>query len=273
MIIHAYFTDGYLDWGLLYLKAFKYYHGEKYHMVLDTRNLQPRDIKQIHKIYSNITVNNNNMSLEHIARLTDIPLNSLIDMKNSLEQVGANNTNRTWKMIIAGDDRIKALRDLMNELPDNESVFHSDIDMYTRGRLDPFFSIIKKHDFTTRFRMYQRPNANDNRKILINIMGFTNNQYTREFLNRWVFHIDSVRPKDRERGFGQTSCYYAFRDMNNLYPNEIKWGDVHNDKLCGLAFDYPDGSKSDHIAWFANKRNKKPNIENCYRDFERIRRR
>jgi hypothetical protein len=210
------------------------------------------------------------MKLEHVSKITDIPVKNLKNMKQSLEQVGADNTNRTWKMIIAGDDRIKAIRDLVNKIPENESIFHSDIDMYTRGRLDPFFSIVKRNDFTTRFRMYQKPKAADNRKILINIMGFTNNQYTREFLNRWVYHIDAIKPKNRIKGYGQTSCYYAFRDMNNFYPNEVKWGDVHNNNLCGLAFDYPDGSKSNHIAWFANKRNKKPNLRNCYRDFERI---
>jgi len=271
VIVHAYLTNGYLDWGQLYLKSFKHHHGEKYHIILDTRNLVQQEIQSLTDIYHNITINNRHIDISNISVNTGISSDKLYNMKTSLEQVGADNTNRTWKMLIAGDDRIKAIRNLMYYLPDGENIFHSDIDMYTRGKLNPFFKIIKKNDFTSRFRMKHKKKVKPNRKILINIMGFTVNKYSKAFMDRWIYYIDAVPPAQRERGYGQTSCFYAYRDIKKMLK-KTKWGDVQDTSLCGLAYDYPDGSKSDHIVWFANKKNKKPNITNCWKDFDRIRR-
>jgi len=270
VIVHAYLTNGYLDWGHLYLQSFKYHNGEKHHIILDTRNLTQREIQSLTDIYHNITINNQHIDINDLSINTGIGSNRLYDMKESLEKIGADSTNRTWKMMIAGDDRIKAIRRLMYYMPDGTHIFHSDIDMYTRGNLKPFFKIIKQNDFTTRFRMAHKKNVKLNRKMLINIMGVTVNMYSKAFFDRWIYHIDNVPPAKRERGYGQTSCYYAYRDMKEMYKN-MKWGDVHNDKLCGLAYDYPNGSKSNHLVWFANKKNKKPNITNCYNDFSRRR--
>jgi len=256
LIIHAYLTSGFFPWAELFLKSFKYHNGEDMKVILSTRGLTRHQVTLLKRLYKNIDIQNKNFSIQEFAKKAGVTQSQLLKFKKQVEEEHVTERNKVWKLMIAADDRVKSVRDTLKKNLDQDYMFHSDIDMYFRGELTPLFDFIKQHEISIRLRLKSKPN----RKTMIGIQGYKINRKSLQFLNRWIYHVERVSPKDRPMGYGQTACYYAY----NEFKNKTAWGSVPR------KFIAPQMKPTD-IIWSANTINgKTENLKFCYQDFEEI---
>lgn len=222
MLIHTYFTDGFLGFGKVFIKSFKKFHGEEMPMIVSTRNLNPKQIKEIENMYKNITVLNERIPMKKISRLTRKDIPTLKRYKHEIEYEHINGKgNVVWKQYISVEDRYRnSIVEAMKYCGDEKYMMHIDSDSYVRKSLDPIFNVIMENDVTLIFRL-DRPKMN--RKIFGSLSGYKLGAKANLFMKAWIEHIDALPLSKKPIGYGQTSCYYAYRDLKN---SDIKWGTI-----------------------------------------------
>ena len=233
-IVNVYFTNGFLKWGKLFIESYTYYNGIDDKMVVFTRNLNKKQINGLYKLRDNIEIENKNLNLELLSEKAGIDKNKLVSYKRETEREKVSGENKVWKLMIAGDDRIKQIYELMNELNEGDHILHFDADTYIQRNVSNFWDELQRNDFSTIFRINKQIRRRgkvfrENRATLICVMGFTVNENSKRFMKSWIDYIDKVPPSKRSKGYGQTSCYYAWRDMNNEIK-DFRWGQFRDKK-------------------------------------------
>lgn len=258
MIVHAYLTNGFFPWAKLFLESFRYHNGIDTPIILTTRGLIDVQVDELNNIYTNIRVDNSDFDINVFCKKSGLDKKTLLRYKKEVETKHVTQLNKVWKLMIAGDDRIKSVYDVVKEHTDSshKHLLHFDIDMYIRASLAKLFKFVRLHDISMRLRL----NRNLNRKVMIGVQGYKTNEASLDFLNKWIKYIDNVKPVKRHLGYGQTSCYYAYRDVEGMY----KWGDIPL-KYIAARMD-----KSD-IIWSANtSKGKTENLRLYRKDFKKI---
>jgi hypothetical protein len=199
-----------------------------------------------------------------MAKRAGIKESVLMSYKKETETVKVNDNIVVWKLMIAAEDRLKEIREILNECPDGELILHLDIDTYVRHSVEPIFDVIRENDFTTRWRMEKQIKRHgyvirENKATLISVQGYNVNDKSKKFLDRWMEHLVKVAPSNRPKGFGQTTCYYAYKD----FIDELKWGNI------GAPFLSPAGGSPNNILWGANKGSKSDTLKKYREDFQR----
>lgn len=256
MILHAYLTDGFFGWAKIFVESFKYTNGENIPIVLSTRDLTIDQIHELEMLHKNVYVQNRALDKEAMAKRAGISLNKLLVHKKQIENVHVTDPSKIWKLMVAADDRVKSIRACLQsyESSKHNYVLHCDIDLYFRKKITELFNLVRANDISFRFRLTSKPN----RKIMIGVQGL-HIKKSIPFLNKWIKYVNDVKPADRPLGYGQTSCFYAYRDMKKQY----KWGDIP------IEFISPHMRSSD-IIWSANTtKGKTENLQICREDFER----
>jgi len=233
MIINAYFTDGFFDWAKLFIESFAFYNGYDYKMILHTKDLKNKQIKKLYDLYENLEVRNSKIDWKSLEKRSGLNAGELDKFKKTTENKKVNKNIRVWKLMIAGDDRVKTIYELLKELPEGEHVAHFDIDTFVTGDLSNLLEFVKKNDFCTKYRIEKQIRRKGkvfrpNRATLIYFMGFTVNERSKKFMETWIKYIDKVPPIERKKGYGQTSCYYAYLDM--IKDKNFKTGDIKHYK-------------------------------------------
>jgi len=217
MIIHSYLTNGFYPWAELFLESLEFHHGTEHKVVLSTRDLTKEQIENLITLYPNIEIRNEALDIESMSLKSNIPIEKLIKYKNEIESKCVFGPNVIWKQFISVEDRYKkSIIDVMNDYQHEDFMLHIDIDMYVRQPLDDLFEIIRNNDISIKFRL----NSKDNRKVLGSLIGFRLEKKTLEFMNKWIYYIDKIPINEKPIGYGQTSFYYAYRDMKDNFD----WG-------------------------------------------------
>ncbi len=257
MIIHTYLTNGMLDWGKLFLESFKYHHGEEYKIVMDTRDLNDKQIKQLKKIYGNLQVKNKKLDYNKIAKRAKETKDNILRYKKKVENDKIKKENKVWKLYISIEDRYRnTIWEAMEENQDEDFLIHIDIDMYIRQRLDSLFDIVRNHDISIRFRDKPHKEVNVNRKVLGNIIGFRVCQETFDFLRTWIHYIDDVPLHEKPKGYGQISFYYAYLEHKHL-----NWGNIPS-----IAKPKADNA----LIWSGNKGSNWKQLQICREEFDSL---
>jgi hypothetical protein len=223
VLIHTYFTDGFYKFGKIFIESFKSFHGEEMPMIATTRNLTDEQIAEVESMYKNVTVLNRKINMKSVSKRAKQNINTLLKYKQQIEYVHIRRRsgNVVWKQYISVEDRYKtSILEAMGYAQGEEYMMHIDADSYIRKSLDPIFDIIKKNDVSLIFRL-DRPKKN--RKIFGTLSGYKLGGKATRFMNKWVEHIDAVPLHLKPVGYGQTSCYYAYRDLKG---SNIRWGTI-----------------------------------------------
>jgi hypothetical protein len=255
MLIHAYLTDGFFQWAKFFLETFKFHNGTGHPIIFTTKNLTEPHINELKNVYSNIEVDNKNFDMDLFCKRSGLDKGTLLRYKREVEFIHVTPENRVWKLMVAGDDRIKSIYNIVKDKFIGEShVLHFDIDMYIRAPLIDLFEFVERHDISIKLRLASKIN----RKTMIGLQGYKFNSSSVDFLERWIRHIDAVKPSDRHLGYGQTSCYYAYEEVKDKY----NWGDIPS------KFISPYMRKED-LVWSANTLDgKTKNLKLCRGDFK-----
>lgn len=255
MIIHSYLTDGFFPWAELFVESFKFHNGEDIPMILCTRNLTEDQVDKLYSLHNNITIHNSHINLKKLAKKLGIGYEELLKHKRQIEKEHITRASLMWKQYTSADQRIRTIYEVMKENTHQDYMVHWDIDMYIRGKLDDLFNIVTTHDVSIRFRNKPR----EHRKVMGGLIGFKINDHVFKFMERWIKYLDDVPIPKRQVGYGQTSFYYAWRDLRKRY----NWGHIPLDYISPLM-------RSEDKVWSANtKAGKTKNLKKCRRDFEK----
>lgn len=222
MIIHAYFTDGFFDWAKFYLETLRYYNNLLYPVVFNTVGLTDGQQRELLSLYpSGLTILNERLNLSLFSQRANIPMERVAQYKKECECKFVDSTNRVWKLMTAGEDRVKALNNIMAQYHLHDFyVLHTDIDVYFRGSLSPLFREVSYCDIALRFR----PKINPIKaRMSIGLMGLRMNTKTFGFMGEWVRQIEKVPAQHRQIGYGQISCWEAYK---NTRHDKIIWGNL-----------------------------------------------
>lgn len=259
MILHSYFTNGFYEWALFYLETLRHYNNLLYPVVFNTVGLEIEQVRRLKMVYPNITVLNEPFELAAFSRRANIAAHRIAQYKEECENEYVTQTNRVWKLMTAGDDRIKALRNVLHQYHLQDFyVLHTDIDVYVRGKLDGLLDFMKKYDVCVKLRPKAHPVKT---RITIDVMGYKISPDISPFLDDWVDEIDKVPLINRPLGFGQISCWSAYRK----HKAKLNWGRLP------LTYGLPGRTKSKDVFWCGNlhKVTKKDCLVRFKEDFER----
>jgi hypothetical protein len=256
MIIHAYLTDGYYDWAVLFLKSLKYHHGEKFLAVLSSRELPEHQIEKLHSIYGNLEVNNKGFNINEMAKKANVNKETLLRYKRRIETSHVTQKSNVWKTMIADDDRIKDILQTMKRYRHQNYMIHFDVDMYFKKPINELIGIVRSNDISMRLRL----NSKLNRKTMIGVQGYKLSDLTLEFVQDWINNIEKVPVFKRQLGHGQGACYHSYMK----FKDRLSWGIVFP------RFISPRMLETD-VVWSANtKMGKEKTIALFNKDFENM---
>jgi len=256
VIIHSYLTNGFFPWAKIFLESYKFHNGEENRIILSTRDLTNKQILRLNRAYSNLEVRNQFFNINKMAKKAGVTTKKLLRLKKEVEEIHVTQKNKVWKLMIAADDRVKSIIEVMKDYQDEDYMLHTDIDMYVRAPLTNLFNFIMDHDISIRLRLKSKPS----RKTMIGVQGYRLCNKTIKFLETWIKYVDDIIPKNRPLGYGQTSCWYAYED----FKDKVKWGSIPRRYIAPQM-------KDTDIIWSANtKEGKTKNLETCYEDFKEI---
>jgi hypothetical protein len=235
-MIHSYFTDGMFEFAKIFLESFKITNGEQENIVFSTRNLSYEQITELKDLYSRLKIYNIYFNYNEISKRIAIPKSVLLTHKREVENNHVTDGNKIWKLIIAGEDRIKDLFNIMlNRSHQGDIIIHFDIDTLFRKPLSPIYPLAEKNDLCLLIRHNLMPYK---ARITISTIGVNVNRRTINFFSKWVGIINTIHPQARPIGFGQLSCWFAYCKCPDL-------------KICKLdnRFGYPGLKKRSGIVW------------------------
>jgi len=255
MIIHSYLTDGFYEWAKIFVKSYIYHNGEENKIFLSTRNLTDNQIKELSKISDCVNVKNKPLNIRRIANRAKMSVSKILTLKNHIEKKCVTERTYIWKQAISVEDRYRnSILEAMNFYPDEDYLIHFDIDMYFRRHLQDLYDIVMANDISIKFRLKSKLN----RKVMGGLIGFKLNDKTKEFMTRWIHHIDKIPLYNKPMGYGQTSFYYTYVELKDKFD----WG-VIPDHFISPRF------LSDDAIWSANTKNgKTKNLKLCQEDFK-----
>lgn len=230
-IVHCYFTDGFFGWGKMLLESLKVSNNEKYEVIFSTRNLSSDKIKELHSLYSNLTVLNKNLDYAAMAKQANVPKEKLLQYKKTIENKKVNDNIVIWKLMISAGDRQKEVQEVVHSLEDGDILMHFDADCFIRNSLDPFFEIAEKNDYTGIMNVFAQRERGEKDNPRMGIIGcfqcYNINDRSRKFADQWVAEIENVPLLKRPIRFGQITAYRAFIKLEN----ELSWGDLPKNKI------------------------------------------
>lgn len=254
MIIHSYLTDGFFGWAKIFVKSFRLYHGDEHKIFLCTRDLKGNQINRLKAFYPNIHISNRRLDLHSIAKRAKKTIPQIKKLKDHIENNAVTQNTFVWKQAISVEDRYRtSITEAMDTYPDEDYLIHFDIDMYFREHLSELFSIVTSNDISIKFRLQSQLN----RKVMGGLIGFKLNKETRQFMDRWIHHIDAIPLYKKPLGYGQTSFYKAYVDLKD----QFKWGHIPGKFISPRFLDTD-------VIWSGNTTNgKTKNLDLCNKDF------
>jgi len=230
MIIHSYLTKGMLPWAKPYLKSLNYYHsGIK--VILSTRDLDDKDIDLLHSYHGNLDIRNEPFNLDGLCLTSGKSISDIERYKYEIENKIVNEENKIWKQFVSVEDRYRtSIIEVFEECINLGGVLlHTDIDIFFKRPIHELIEFTSLHDISIKFRLNHNK---EKRKVQGGVIGFKLKNEVLTFLYRWFYHIDKIPLIDKPIGYGQTSFYYAYKDMKQYY----KWGDIP-EKFISPRFD------------------------------------
>jgi len=255
MLIHSYFTNGFLRMARVFLRSLQAVMRDNAPYVwLDTRGLTALEVADLKQEYVDglLHIANQAIPMKDWAARAGVTVKVMREYKRQCEQRFVGEKNRVWKLMVAGDDRVQALYDIVwgtTHRPKNfiepewgqmpTFVAHFDIDTLFRKPLIGLPAMMKEADIWLKLR---RGHPTVKARITIDAILLNGKDNVRMFFDRWRHHINRVQPADRPIGWGQESCWHAFMDTEEKL----------NYKILPLAFGLPGRNKPEDIIWTGN---------------------
>lgn len=271
----AYLTKSYLEWGKIFLKSYRLTNKTKEKITFNTRDLSPKEINSLKKLYTNLVVNNKKHNIEELSNKYKISQKKIIESKKDCDKGKIGGNHRLWMNITADDDRVNSLLETIKNNPEEKSFIHTDIDMLFRG--DVYKEIIAPshlHDIGLIVRFKQ--NIRDLNKIklspkkekkdstiAIGTVAIKNSAPGIDFVEKWVHYINTTPMKNRDNiKWGQHAAYLAYLDCQTLDYDFWRF------PISCINASFSDSSEAK--VWYFRKKNKNNWLEVAKKELERV---
>ena len=230
-IVHGFFTNGYFELAKIFTESFFMFNSH-YPLILDA--VCPSDDQQ-NKLYTiakkynaNLSIAVTNLNYEQEAQRLGIPIETLkayqheVENNFGLEAHKIDLNAKVWKLMMAGDMRVKAVYRLLK----NYNVINFDIDTLFRDNISRLETIMQQNDVSAKIRLKNGPKM----AISIGLVAYQHNENVIAWVKEWIRIIDSIGPMKRPLGYGQISCYQAYQKFKdkmrfyNLIKNAPEFG-------------------------------------------------
>lgn len=278
-MIVAYLTEPYYKWAVLFLKSFKLFHGSDVKIHLNTRDLKTAQISTLKEIYTNIIIENRQISIKGLSKKHNISERTILESKNDCEGGKTKGKHRLWMNLTADDDRIVSLYSTILKNQKERMFLHTDIDMLFRGDIrKEILEDSANHDIGLILRHKQAKRdlnkiklsksiLNSKRSdsiIAIGTVTITNNEKGKAFVKDWVDNIVNTPIKKKSNTkWGQYAIlksYIKFQDVCNFWRFPVGYV---NSKLI----DSPSAK-----IWYFRKKRKNSFYPIAEKEFKRLER-
>jgi len=242
MLVHTYLTNGFKKNAEVFLESLYYIHKDDPPYVwMDTRGFSYDDVVDLMSYYKKgkITVNSLPLPMNKWARKAGLPVELMEKYKNECEQVYINENNKVWKLMTAGDDRVKRLYDVLWSKK-FENIAHFDIDtLFRKPIVKTVSNLMRQADIWMKFRLSHNIVK---ARITIDCILVKPDESLKPFFDKWIYHIDRINPIERPVGWGQASCWHAYEE----HKDEMKHA------CLPLEFGLPGRNRPENYVWNGN---------------------
>lgn len=241
MFIHSYLTSGFYDMAVLFLESYRKHHGNQTKIILSTRDLTPPQMVILQSVYGkNLEIDNHPIVMSRWAKRCEISVKKLTKFRHQTETHYVTGRNRVWKLLTAGDDRIRQLyHQMQRNVASHDIVIHFDIDTYFKDHIWQLINVADSCDAAMKFRLKLKVVK---ARITIDCMTFKLNNRVFKFFDTWLKYIDRIPPGKRPIGYGQASCFFAYEQ----HENNLKWDTVPR------KFGLPGHPQAGDVIWTGN---------------------
>jgi hypothetical protein len=257
LIVHTYYTSGMHELAKIFVESFSEFHTKKQliPLIVEGVDLTTSQVEDLRKRCAHIRINQHHIDMEYWANECNVPKSTLMRWRHEIEHSYVTPVNRVWKLLVAGDHRVKTVRNIVQSLHDYPMypplrippdmyrmvVAHFDIDTIFRENIEGIADYVSNHDVALKLRPKIQPVK---ARITIDTMVIKNTGASVQWLNDWTKRIDAVPPRQRPIGFGQSSCWEA-------YVNSVE---KHNLQAFKLPLEYglPGRNKPSDVIWCGN---------------------
>jgi len=246
LIVHTYYTAGMHELAKVFVESFCFHHANDHTpLFIDAIGIDDKMKEDLYYRYPIIKVKKRPYNLEAMSKRSNVPIKTLEKWREQVEHGYVTEQNRAWKLMIAGEDRVLKVYNMLREFPDEPDalIVHFDIDTLFRANINDIVDEMKGYDVGLKLR----PNINPVKaRITIDMMALHITPDTRHWLSDWIRTSCSMPPKQRPIGWGQTSCWIAYEAATKdkrlkaltlplkyglpgrNKPNDVVWcGNVH----------------------------------------------
>jgi hypothetical protein len=241
-IAHTYYTSGMHELAKICIKSFAHYH-EKYEIPLyvDVINPTEEQVKELIFLYKYISVTVFNYPINKLAIENNVSAEKLYKWKKEVERGYVTNSNRFWKLLIAGDKRVKRVEDIIKSISDNTLIVHFDIDTLFRNNIMSIISTMRYHEAGLKIRP---TTGTIKSRITIDFIALKVCRNVKAFIKYWIDTIDKTKLTQRPIGFGQISCWHAYNEA--VKKNNLK------SIILPLEYGLPGQNLSSNYIWCGN---------------------
>jgi len=194
----------------VFVESFSHFHKiDKVPLIIDAVDITDSMRDDLHDRYPHLSTRLRPLALKHKAQKYNIPLKRLQKWKDAVEHGFVTQQNRAWKLMIAGEDRVCTVNQIVRDLLDdpNTIIMHFDIDTLFRSNLRPIEEEMIGYDVGLKLR----PNIEPVKaRITIDVMALRPTPFVEMWLTEWIQISQSLHPLERPIGYGQISCWEAF---------------------------------------------------------------
>lgn len=204
--VHAFYTSGMHGLAKVFVESFSWFHTQyRTPLHLDTMGLTTNQIAELRQCYPLIRVVNHEYPMADWANRCGVSIRTLAEWKDQIEHGYVTEESRTWKLLTAGDYRVRCVSKALNHAIG--LLVHFDIDTLFRGSVLGLETNMVGYDVGLKFRPNIQPIK---ARITIDVMALRPTQPTYRWLSNWQAEIAKIPPRERPIGFGQSSCWEAY---------------------------------------------------------------
>lgn len=242
--VHTYCTEGFFPLLKTFVESYCMFNDLP--LIIDMRGFNDAQWAEICSLASKSTgfIIHKPINWNRLSVLTGLDKPTLLKYKNEAEtkfglpedKIDLN--AKVWKLLHAGDARIKAMH---YHLQSFDAIIQFDTDTLFRDSINKLAKLSEDYDFCAKLRLGNTPKV----AISIGLCVYKNTSVVNAWIKEWTDIIDSTPPMQRPLGFGQISCYNAFKK----YQSQLKFLDLIT---THPRFGIPWSNGPTDIIWTAN---------------------
>ena len=91
--LYAFFSDGLYEFAETFVDSLKFHHGDDLHLILETLDLNNKQIDRLSASYKNLDLRNRAINLSHYADLLEVDVATIRRWKHEVENVVTSKEN------------------------------------------------------------------------------------------------------------------------------------------------------------------------------------